>query len=296
MCKLWNSPVVHSVSKRQMQHYRGTGSSALSTLQYSRTSRTKAHTSVRHFFFSVACTKPSQQLQENSLPEERAEPPKMRKVRSRLHVNPLSPEFAALPAVPDWSALFEDPTKPLHVDLGCCEGELLFALGPQQPEMNYVGVDIRERVVDRAKQWAAHLQLRNVSFVAANVQPGTLPHLFQEFTGKVRILSIICPDPYIQKRWRNRRIVKTGVVDDIASLLSPGGEVVIASEYEEVASEMRQLFLENASFRLPGSTTYESDGAPAWEEYSPFKELTARERTARFANNPIYRVVLERAA
>eukprot|EP00976_Prorocentrum_cordatum_P079338 1183503-Prorocentrum_minimum.AAC.1 len=37
-------------------------------------------------------------------------------VRSRLHVNPLSAEFAVLPDPPCWAELLEDVSKPMHLD------------------------------------------------------------------------------------------------------------------------------------------------------------------------------------
>ena len=63
--------------------------------------------------------------------------------------------------------------------MGCCEGEFVFAMAAAHPERNFVGVDIRARVVERAALWARERRLPNVCFLQANVQPGALERLLE---------------------------------------------------------------------------------------------------------------------
>jgi tRNA G46 methylase TrmB len=69
----------------------------------------------------------------------------------RQHVNPLRREFQQPASVPDWAAVFADPSLPLALDIGSGYGRFLLLLQRNNPEqrVNYLGLEIR-RPVGRA--------------------------------------------------------------------------------------------------------------------------------------------------
>ena len=58
----------------------------------------------------------------------------------RQHVNPLSRFFQLSLELPPPQKLFNDPGRPVHLDIGCARGSFLLALAQQQPELNHLGV------------------------------------------------------------------------------------------------------------------------------------------------------------
>ena len=48
--------------------------------------------------------------------------------------------------VSDWSQAFADPEKPLFIDLGSGSGRFLLLKAVQNPEYNFLGIEIREKV------------------------------------------------------------------------------------------------------------------------------------------------------
>ncbi|XP_031484526.1 uncharacterized protein LOC116253703 isoform X4 [Nymphaea colorata] len=111
-------------------------------------------------------------------------------VRIRQHVNPLSASFSTSPEIPNWDGVFEDPKLPLMVDIGSGSGRFLMWLAKKHPQSrNYLGLEIREKLVKRAQFWVKELSLKNICFQGAgfclprsfNVRLDTVPRsTFQE--------------------------------------------------------------------------------------------------------------------
>ncbi len=45
--------------------------------------------------------------------------------RVRQHVNPLSSKYAEPAIAPEWSEVFADLQRPLHLDIGCAKGDFV---------------------------------------------------------------------------------------------------------------------------------------------------------------------------
>ncbi|KAF8061311.1 trmB [Scenedesmus sp. PABB004] len=149
------------------------------------------------------------------------------RVRVRQHVNPLSSAFQTPTPAPDWRASYADPTLPLFVDCGCGPGRFLLLLarhdGRAGRDMNYLGLEIRQPLVERANKWAAELGLGGrVRYVFTNVSV-SLAGLLASYPGPVAGLSAQFPDPMFKRRHRKRRMVQASVVQAARELLVPGG-------------------------------------------------------------------------
>lgn len=51
-----------------------------------------------------------------------------------------------------WHSLYARPHQPWHVEMGCGKGGFLAALAPQHPDINYLGIDITDKVLILAKR------------------------------------------------------------------------------------------------------------------------------------------------
>ena len=69
----------------------------------------------------------------------------------RQHVNPLSRNFNEPESLPSLCEMFEDSKLNLHLDIGCASGEFLFDLALVNTSWNYLGIEIREKLVKTAK-------------------------------------------------------------------------------------------------------------------------------------------------
>jgi tRNA G46 methylase TrmB len=73
--------------------------------------------------------------------------------RVRQHTNPFKPSLQQ-PAEFDPARAFDDPEKPLLVDVGCGPGRFAVRLALRHPEYNVLALDIREPLIHRAN-WCA---------------------------------------------------------------------------------------------------------------------------------------------
>ena len=69
----------------------------------------------------------------------------------RQHVNPLSINFHEIERIPSLIEMFGDSKSKLHLDIGCAAGEFLFDLALVNSNWNYLGIEIREKLVKNAK-------------------------------------------------------------------------------------------------------------------------------------------------
>ncbi|KAG8647966.1 tRNA (guanine-N(7)-)-methyltransferase isoform X2 [Manihot esculenta] len=212
-------------------------------------------------------------------------------VRSRQHVNPLSSSFSVPARVPDWREVFRDPTLPLMVDIGSGSGRFLIWLAKRSPDSaNYLGLEIRQKLVKRAQLWVEELALGNIHFMFANATV-SFRQLVLEYPGPLMFVSILCPDPHFKRRHHKRRVVQKQLVDCIINNLLPGGKVFVQSDVLEVALDMRNQFDAESEMlkhidETDPSMLCDNDG---WLLKNPMGIRTEREIHAEFEGAKIYK-------
>ncbi|KAB2005223.1 hypothetical protein E1A91_D11G262800v1 [Gossypium mustelinum] len=212
-------------------------------------------------------------------------------VRIRQHVNPLSSSFSVPAPVPNWDEVFKDPTLPLMVDIGSGSGRFLLWLAKQNPDsQNYLGLEIRAKLVKRAEFWVKELALSNVHFMFANAAV-SFKQLVSTYPGPLALVSILCPDPHFKKRHHKRRVVQTPLVNSILTRLMPEGKVFIQSDVVEVAEDMRKQFDEESGVlqhidTVDPSVLCDNEG---WLLNNPMGIRTEREIHAELEGAKIYR-------
>jgi tRNA (guanine-N7-)-methyltransferase len=161
----------------------------------------------------------------------------MARVRHRKSINPF--RFQRDVERPDWSSIF-DPDKPIEVDLGFGRGEFIIEMARRRPGVQFVGLEIRDYLIDKARALIDAESLSNVYVMAANVKEH-LPILFDP--GALSRVYIHFPDPWTKrKKHHKRRMVDGKLVATLHLLIRPGGEVHLMTDKREVGLEMRALF------------------------------------------------------
>ncbi|PHT95195.1 hypothetical protein T459_03077, partial [Capsicum annuum] len=197
---------------------------------------------------------------------------------------------------PDWKEVFEDATLPLMVDIGSGSGRFLMWLAKRNTSsMNYLGLEIRPKLVTRAEYWVNELGLKNVHFISTNAMV-SFQRVISTYPGPLMLVSILCPDPHFKKKHHKRRVVQKPLVDAIVNNLAHGGQVFIQSDVLDVALDMRNYFnavpdklvhIDSVDPSLP----CDSDG---WVLNNPMGIRTEREIHAEFEGCKIYRRVYQK--
>ncbi|KAL8192216.1 hypothetical protein R6Q57_027883 [Mikania cordata] len=155
---------------------------------------------------------------------------------------------------------------------------------------NYMGLEIRKKLVTRAEKWAKELALSNIHFLFANASI-SFKQLIATYPGPLMLVSVLCPDPHFKKRHHKRRIVQKPLVDAIVDGLMPGGQVFIQSDVLEVAVDMRKYF-DAESDKLAHVDSLQSTNLcddEGWLVSNPMGIRTEREIHAEYEGAKIYR-------
>lgn len=206
----------------------------------------------------------------------------MPRVRVHQHVNPLSPFYRQAPTPVDVSAVFADPHKPMHLDIGCARGRFILRMAEAEPGWNFLGVEIREPLVDEANRIAREHGLTNLHYSFCNAMLW-LDRLLERVPAEsLQTVTIQFPDPWFKKKHAKRRMVNEEMIDTIARHVAPGGRVFVQTDIEFLAEEMFDLF--RTDMRLREIMT----------DANPFPIKTEREKAVEEKNLPVYRTIFMR--
>ena len=173
----------------------------------------------------------------------------MPRVRVHQHVNPLAPFYRQAPKPIGLEDVFADASRPLLLDIGCARGRFLLRMAEAQPEWNYLGVEIREPLVDEANRLAAEAELANLHYAFCNAMLW-LDRLLEKIpNGMLRAVTIQFPDPWFKKKHAKRRMVNDELVETIAKHLASDSEVFVQTDIEFLAYEISEIFGANGHFR-----------------------------------------------
>eukprot|EP00873_Tetraselmis_striata_P016621 jgi/Tetstr1/436885/TSEL_025661.t1 len=154
--------------------------------------------------------------------------------------NPFSaannPALLAPSAMPDWRAMFADPSAPLLLDVGAARGLFVEGTAAAFPGRNYLGLEIRAPLVEEALARTAAVReaRRNLAFVAANVlQERVMAALLASLASaglRVDMVTVQFPDPWVAPKHRKRRTISPAFASACAAGLPDGAAVYVSSD------------------------------------------------------------------
>jgi tRNA (guanine-N7-)-methyltransferase len=128
----------------------------------------------------------------------------------------------------NWKAQIPDsPSRELHVEIGCNAGHVIVEWAQRNPEIAYIGLDWKFKIIFRGAEKALKRKLTNLIFFRAHAE--RLMHMFapQELDG----LYLYFPDPWPKKaQWKNR-FVTAERLRQIAPLMKPNGIFHIKTDH-----------------------------------------------------------------
>ncbi|MEL6927316.1 MAG: tRNA (guanosine(46)-N7)-methyltransferase TrmB [Cyanobacteria bacterium J06600_6] len=207
-------------------------------------------------------------------------------IRIRQHVNPLARKFQEPIPIPEWQKIYQNFERPLYLDIGCARGRFLLAMAEQNPEVNYLGIEIREQLVDSANKERDRLGLTNLHYLFGNMNSSAEVLLRSLPENSLKTISVQFPDPWFKKKHNKRRVVQPDLVKILIDYLADDGQVFLQSDIKEVAVEMRDRFA--ADLRLVQQHQLE------WLTANPLPVATEREVYVLNQNLPVYRVLLQK--
>ncbi len=193
----------------------------------------------------------------------------------RQHVNPLSKNFDEIERIPPFIEMFNDSKLNLHLDIGCASGDYLFELALENTNWNYIGIEIRERLVKKAKLKVQDKKIKNLYFAFGNAY-NILNNFNNKFILKnVKSISFNFPDPWFKKRHYKRRLIQPEFINILSKLMQKGSLIFIKTDVKDLFENMDCTILGNINFQKIDDRYFNN-----LESFNPNKVQTNREKYA----------------
>ena len=207
----------------------------------------------------------------------------------RQHVNPLSKYFQEIESIPNFDEIFKYPNLPIHVDIGCASGEFLFQLADQNKNWNYLGIEIREKLIINAKSKLEDKDIHNLYFIFGNADNLIKNWIFQFPEENLKSASINFPDPWFKKKHHKRRIIQTKFLNRLSLIMSKDSLLFIKSDVEELHQYMNFVISSTLIFEK-----VKNKKVNYVETYNPSKIKTEREKYAISKKLLIYETIYKK--
>ena len=127
----------------------------------------------------------------------------------------------------NWDSHFKN-NNPIVLELGCGKGEYTIALARKNPNINYIGIDLKGARFWRGAKTALEENLTNVAFIRTQIE--LIDLLFAE--NEVSEIWITFPDPQIKYTRTKHRLTNAEFLKKYNHVLKPDGIVNLKTDSE----------------------------------------------------------------
>ncbi|HHL31211.1 MAG TPA: tRNA (guanosine(46)-N7)-methyltransferase TrmB [Oceanospirillales bacterium] len=135
--------------------------------------------------------------------------------------------------------------KPVYLDIGFGNGESLIHIARMHPEINFVGMEVHSPGVGHLLLNIEKYDLKNIR-IYQDDGVEVLKHCFD--AQSIDALHIYFPDPWHKKRHHKRRLIQESFINLIAPKLCNNARVHIATDWQQYAEHIQQVFAQFPEF------------------------------------------------
>ena len=207
----------------------------------------------------------------------------------RQHVNPLSKNFFEVDPIPPLNQIFENPKLPLHLDIGCASGDFLFELSLKNKNWNYIGIEIREKLVLNANLKMKSRENKNLYFSFGNAN-----NIFNQSNNKsiinfITSISFNFPDPWFKKKHHKRRVIQPKLINLLSNSMKRGSLIFIKTDVRDLFDHMELTISESIKFK---KIPYKD--VKFYESFNPNRIQTNREKYVTLNQLKIYESIYKK--
>ena len=146
----------------------------------------------------------------------------------------------------DVNNLFAQP-GPVCLEIGFGMGDSLAAQAKNNPEINYIGIEVHRPGVGHLLILAAEYELSNLRVFAEDSLEVLSLSLADQSLSSVQVFF---PDPWHKKRHHKRRLINAEFLNLMTRKLHPSGLLHVATDWRPYAEEIEELFQEFPQFEM----------------------------------------------
>ena len=159
------------------------------------------------------------------------------------------------------------------MDIGCASGEFLFDLALANPSWNYLGIEIRERLVKTAKLKVQEREMKNLYFIFGNANKILIDFYGQFLNKNLKSISFNFPDPWFKKRHHKRRVIQPEFIDILSNSMQKGSLIFVKTDVKDLFDYMNFTILNKSNFKKIDENDFNYH-----ESFNPNEVQTNREK------------------
>lgn len=198
--------------------------------------------------------------------------------------------YAHAPRFPDGEPKLDDlipGAGPFEIEIGSGRGGFLFERADARPEARILGLEIRLKwsalVDERLRKAGKGERVRCLNADAREALSRLGPD------ASVSVVYLHFPDPWWKKRHEKRLVMGPSLLDSVARLLVPGGELYVQTDVEERAEQYEAQIAAHPAFEPHG----DAEASPRLAE-NPYGARSPREHHAIADGLPVHRLRFRR--
>lgn len=158
-----------------------------------------------------------------------------------------------------WKSDFFKNDNPIIVELGCGKGEYTIGLAQRNPNVNYVGIDVKGARFWRGAKTAVEEGMNNVGFVRTQIE--LIEGVFDAH--EIDEIWITFPDPQIKYKRTKHRMTNSEFLKLYKRILKPEGVVNLKTDSEFMHGyTLGLLHGEGHEVIYANHNVYKNEGAP----------------------------------
>ncbi len=144
----------------------------------------------------------------------------------------------------DLDALFQRHA-PRHLEIGFGNGDTLFAMAQQNPDHDYLGIEVFRSGVAQLLSAAQTIHLTNIRVFMVDA----IPLLKKQIGNQVfESINIFFADPWPKRRHHKRRMITHEFVSLLHQKLKPTGRLFLATDWQPYAQQMLKVLNQHSGF------------------------------------------------
>lgn len=138
--------------------------------------------------------------------------------------------------------------QPIHMELGCGKGSFIAAIANNNPDINYIAIDIKSEMLALAKRniektyQEANKEIDNVLLMSQDIERILL---MMDENDKVERIYINFCNPWPRQQHKKRRLTHSRQLDKYKTFLEKGGEIYFKTDDDELFKDSIKYFEES---------------------------------------------------
>ncbi len=179
-----------------------------------------------------------------------------------------------------WKELFQNKDNPLHIELGCGKGGFISQISVNNPDINYVAIDLVDAMLGLAKRKIeeefqnANREIDNVYLTRYDIE--RIMNIFDKTDEIERIYINFC-NPWPRGKHHKKRLTHTRQLEKYKEFLKSGGEIYFKTDDDELFEHSLGYFKE-AGFEIEKCTYHLEEEKDLWDNIETEHEKMFREQ------------------